>query len=261
MADPANQVLPYRIDVADLRRFVNARARGRSDAEIRAMGYAPKTFEGTLKSVACLGLLQDKGGALTSLGRRFALAGDEDLADKLSGVLRSYPPYAGLLDTVLEGTGPRPTPLHWIETWWATRGFGSSESNRSEAAPVFARLVESAELGTFVPGRRGHASRIEWLPAAQVRWTGDLRGPAGEPGVRGGRDALAGRPPQPRAARITADSGGVEAGAPIGADPEENSHITWEFGPGRRVELRVPGRLSRSEREWLLQLFQLLLAD
>jgi hypothetical protein len=241
--------LPYRTDADDLRRFVAARARGRTPAQIRALGFSAKSFEGTAHAAEVLTLVEDRNGDMSALGRRLALAEEAHCGDVLRDVVLRYPPYALLAENVLTGAGPSPTPLEWIETWWATHGFGSSESNRAEAAPVFARLLEAAGFGSFVQGRKGHPSRIEWAPAAA--------------------SLLGLRPPAsgPEADRVpaTARPRAAEAEPPPPARPSREvssaNEVNWRLAPGRRVLISVPEDLTAAEKQKILRLLQLLLED
>jgi hypothetical protein len=254
-SDHRGQILPYRIDSDDLHRFVTARVRGRSADQIRTLGFAPKTWEGTLSSAASLGLLDDKSGDVTGLGRRYAVASAEERAAVLREMLWEFPPFSLLLETALTGNGPQPTPLEWIETWWATHGFGSSESNRVEAAPVFAKLVEAAGLGAYIPGRRGHVSRIEW--AEDARLPGQPS-PAVQQGAPTVEPAVAEKPAP--ASRGTLPQPGMgEKGLSTTADTfSAGNLLVWQLSPGRMVQVRVPSDLSSDEKARLLKLFEAL---
>jgi hypothetical protein len=256
MATAVPPTLPYRTDADDLRRFVAARARGRTPGQIRALGFSAKSFEGTAHAAEALALVEDRNGDLSALGRRLALADETQPAEVLRDVVLRYPPFALLAENVLTGAGPSPTPLEWIQTWWATHGFGSSESNRAEAAPVFARLLEAAGFGSFVQGRKGHPSRIEWAPAAASLL--GLAHPAAAPEADR-PNAIA----PPRAAE--AEPSPPPAAPPPPAGPSRDvpsaNEVNWRLAPGRRVLISVPADLTTAEKQKILRLLQLLLED
>lgn len=248
MDDRQGMVLPYRTDADDLHRLLTALARGRTPPQARMLGFSPKGFEGTVTAARALGLISDNSDAPTELGRRYVLAEGAQRVVVLREVLQGYAPYALLLEAVATGVRTAATPLDWVQTWWATHGFGSSESNRVEAAPVLARLVESAGLGRYVQGRKGHVSRIEWAADAG-RLVAATAGPAGAP-------------PAPRTGGPPATGSLSDASAPSPVAPEgeePTTELRWELAPGRAVQLRLPGRLTPGERRRLRELFELLL--
>jgi hypothetical protein len=260
---PTRNVLPYRTDEADLHRLVAARARGRTLDQVRTLGFSAKSFDGVVTTAQCLSLVSDKNGELTQYGRTYALCSAADRPEKLAHLIRSYLPFSLALDAALLHGGPQPTPLEWLETWWAAHGFGSSESNRAEAAPVFAKLVEFAGLGRYIQGRKGHPSRIEWAADAAPSPATSVGAPAAEEleGVEPSR-IQASAPPgemplrdQRLAAPVLHDSG-AEAGHEAGP-----TALRWTLGPGREVVLHLPAALSRAERERVLRLVELLLME
>jgi hypothetical protein len=262
--------LPYRVAVDDLRRYVGDLARGRSADQIRSAGFSTKSFEGAATAIESLGLASDRSGALTEMGRRLALADEGDTAAVVQAVIEAFPPYATLLEAVGGGAAPRPTPLAWVETWWATHGYGSSESNRTEAAPVFAKLVEAAGLGRFVQGRKGRASRIEWggeaaasarsvtAPSRRSRSGPERVGGEAGPEPRGAHVSNGGGSPTPAMDGAARTSVSTPAAEPPGPAPGE-SVLAWHLAAGRRVVLRVPADLSAAERARLRSLFEVLL--
>lgn len=268
-ASGSSSPLPYRVAPDDLRRYVAALARGRSQAQIRELGFSTKSFEGAAAAVEALGLASDRGGVLTALGRRLALAGDEDAPEIVRAVVDAFPAYEQLLRAVQDGHAPRPTPLHWIETWWATHGYGSSESNRAEAAPTFARLVEAAGLASYVQGRRGRASRIQWADgpaAAREPRVAEPVEPRAVPGPEGrGSEPVSPRGERERGVRLAEPKAGARPapGPPSAIPPAEpqSNLIRWEFAPGRLVELRVPADLGADERGRLRAILDLLLRE
>lgn len=155
------QPLPYRTDSVALASWLEARARGRSAEQLRLAAAAPKGVEGTATAAAALGFVDPSTGALTEVGEQFALAPEPVRRALLGEALRTYPPY----DTLLQAIQVRAeveTEVRWIEAWWATQGFGSSESNRREGAAAFGRLAEFAGLAEYIPGRRGRPTRLRW---------------------------------------------------------------------------------------------------
>ncbi|CAN5661673.1 hypothetical protein BH23GEM3_BH23GEM3_18630 [soil metagenome] len=243
-------------------RFLSALARGRSLAQVRTLGFSPKSFEGTATTAETLAL-SGADGSLSAIGRRALLGGDEEKPSIFLEVVSGYSPYSLLLEAVLGGVGSAATPLDWVETWWATHGFGSSESNRAEAAPVFARMAEAAGLGTYVQGRKGYVSRIEWADDAGERVLGG-GGKARE------APSIPDAPLSPDHAAEILPSDDSPEGLPepvrIGSGPEAQvppglNTLRWELAPGREVVVQTPSSLSSAEKRRLLSLFELLLRE
>lgn len=160
-------MLPYRVDPEDLYALVEGRARGRSLEQLSSL-FSRKTYDGLMRAAEVLGFLDPDSGELSDRGHDLALADPERRQDLLKECLLDFEPYDLLIEAALKRDEAR-TTLDWIETWWGSQGFGSSESNRSEASSTFGRLVEAAGLGVYVQGRRGHPSRIEWAEDAKGR--------------------------------------------------------------------------------------------
>jgi hypothetical protein len=256
MESGKGSVLPYRTDPDDMARWIEARARGRSVEQIRALGFSAKAFEGTVATADALGFVNSQNGELTETGRRFALSGPEERNRLIRDSMLDYEPYALLLEAVLLGDAPTVTDTAWIETWWASHGYGTSESNRSEAGTVFSRLVEAAGFGIYIQGRRGHPSRIEWQPgsgeflrrrqepgASPVQAAGSVE--AMPPELTGGSDGPIVAPPAPYA-----------PGDPAAAV----CSVSIRFDNDRVAQLSVPSVLTRAEKARLLSLLDLLIS-
>jgi hypothetical protein len=186
-----------------------------------------------------LGLADDQR-ELTAEGRRVALAAEEERRELLRAAVLRYPPYASLLEAI-QARGDGVTDAEWIETWWATRGYGGSASNRHEGVAAFGRLVDELGIGRYVPGRRGHPTRIEWRGAAA--------GPV-EPAAKSEPASEEASGP----ARATAE--------PVAAPaPEEIHRLVVPLGEGRVARVEVPARLPREEKRRLLELLELLIGD
>jgi hypothetical protein len=269
---PTPPVLPYRTDEEDLQRLLAGLARGRSLDQIRSQGFSPKSFDGVLTTAQALALIADKEGSLTEAGRSYTLIKPEYRSGFISAALRSFPPFALALSSALQD-GPKPTPLDWLVTWWAAHGYGSSESNRSEAAPVFAKLVEAAGLGRYVQGRKGHPSRIEWLidalpppsPEPAAAGSSAPRQPSTLPTARAPARATGSDPSAEGRGATAPTVAGSAAAAPVAAvtaspDGEVGATtVSWLLAPGKEVLLRFPVTLTAAERERVLRLAELLL--
>lgn len=252
METPDAEVLPYRTEAEQLARWVEARARGRASAQLRELDLAPKTLEGTLATAAALGFLDRESQELTPAGQRLALASPAERRTLLRAAMREYPPYARLLRAVAARPQRGTTDAQWIETWWATHGHGSSQSNRVEGVAAFGRLVEHVGWGRYIPGRRGHPTRVEWSAAAfeglDPPPPADADPPAPPP-----EEAPAVPPPAPR-----------EAPPPAAASPEPApeagyNRIVVPLRSGEVARLEVPLRLSREEKRRLVELLDLLI--
>lgn len=223
-------ILPYRTTAEELVAWVHARARGRSVGQLR-QGAAPKSAEGVAQTATQLGLAAE--GELTPEGQGLALADPAERRVRLRAALAGFPPYRALLEAARDGGHPS-LETSWIEAWWATRGWGSSPSNRLEGSATFGRLVEEVGLGRYVAGRRGHPTRVEWDLAAVA---GVLEAPAGEGGAKPGP--------------VT---------APAGA-PAATNRVEVRLEGGRSARLELPSALPRGEKRRLLELVDLLVAE
>lgn len=267
MVDLEGGVLPYRVSPDELGRWINARARGRSPAQLRELGLSTKTLEGLQAAASALGWVDEERGDLTPEGERFALATETERREALRAAVLRFPPYRRLLAAV----GARPqrssTDTQWIETWWATHGYGSSPSNRAEGAAALGRLVEWAGWGRFVPGRRGHPTRIEWSPAAlrEVERRvepAEGREQAPESDLRSDPLLPAPQPRRPpevgeRPSRASA----VPQRAGVAREETERNRVTVPLEGGQVARLEVPQRLSAGEKRRLLSLLDLLIRE
>jgi hypothetical protein len=247
-------VLPYRAGAEEVDRWMEARARGKSHTQIRAMGFPTKSFEGTVVAVSSLGLVDGETEELTERGRRYTLASEAERTRILRAALAGYPPYRRLLRAISQRGADSPTDMQWIETWWATHGFGSSQSNRMEGATAFGRLVESVGLGKYIPGRRGHPSRIEWRedPGELVK-TSHPDDPSPSP-----PDSPAERAPVVRSAEPAAPP----RRHPMAERDDGNySTVTLEVRPGQVVRISAPAHLTASEKRRLLTLLDALITE
>jgi hypothetical protein len=249
MAGATTRALPYRADARELIGWAEARARGRTPAQMRAEGLSGKTLEGVTLTAALLGLARE--GELTPLGQALALADPAEKRALLRRAMLDFPAYGELLQE-LRGRGQATVDAFWIEAWWATHGYGGSPSNRQEGVAVLGRLAEHLGLGRYIQGRRGHPTRVEW----------DL-------------DALA--PPEPAllavpAAPLPPADGGAAPPLPepVPMEPEQASprprgaevnRVRIALEGGLSAEIEVPTRLSRGEKRRLMELVDLLVAD
>ncbi len=263
-------MLPYRLDVGDLFRWLEARARGRSLAQIRALGFATRSFEGVQAGARAFGLVS-ADDELTPAGERLALASDADRRARLAAAAVRYEPYGLLLESVLNRGVPTDTEISWIETWWATHGYGASQTNRAEAAASFGRLVDYLELGSYIPGRRGHPTRIRWSSEAgeRVATLAATTAPPPRPARAAPEPAppMPGLPdplPRPTAAPRTAPSSASTA-PPVRPTPESavaaQNEIRLDLGGGEAAELRLPTALSGEQKRRLLSLVDLLVRE
>ena len=247
-------LLPYRADAGELFAWVEARARGRTTAQIRDDAASAKAREGVALTAAVLGFARD--GELTERGRELALADAPARRAILHRAMLSFPPYAELL-AALHERGAARVESGWIEAWWATHGWGGSQSNRQEGIAVLGRLAEHVGLGRYVQGRRGHPTRIEWdlaalAPPPSPASLSSLPAEAEAP------DGLSSpEPPLPAPAAVQTRSHEHHAAA---VEAEVN-RVRVALEGGRSAWLEVPTRLSRGEKRRLIELLDLLVAD
>lgn len=247
-------VLPYRTESEDLIRLVKNRARGRDLEQIETLNFSKKNFDGTVTAAGTLGFLNQETGDLTAKGRKFALGSPEEKKSLLLDSMLKWEPYDLLLDAIFDRKDEA-TTLEWIETWWATHGYGNSESNRSEGSTAFARFVEFVGFGSYLQGRRGHQSRIEWEQEAAER-IAQGRKQARQDSVQdeSAESSRAVEQIQTRAvdSRDEPRRQVVDHGPP---SPSDNLvHLKLPLGEGRRVEVRLPQSVTPSERDRIMTL-------
>ena len=278
-----------------LAEWLAARARGRTAEQLRSAVDSPKAVEGTAAAAAALGFVDEERGTLTPLGERFALADAAERQTLLAGAVRDFAPYEAVLHALAARGGQSETEVRWIEAFWATRSFGSSESNRREGAAAFGRLADFAGLGEYVPGRRGRPTRIRWAPgvlSAATPAAPPRAVPATAAGARTPHPAPdlftlpppaeipAARPHDSAPARAEGGARGGEAG-PGGGERGGGRRDAWRGGSGalrQRSEatvnritiplagttvarVEVPLRLPAAEKRRLLDLLELLIAE
>lgn len=233
-------VLPYRTDAELLLRWLEARARDPRARAVRGRGA-----EGAAATAAALGLTDRETGALSAAGERLVLASAGERPGLLAAAMEGYEPYRALMAAARAHSPGGSTEVGWMESWWGTNGYGGSRSNREEATATLGRLVEYAGLGRYIPGRRGHPTRIEWSEPRPIR----APPPAAPP--------LAPSPPVPAAVSSSAPR---RAPAPA-SDAVEYNHLTVPLSTGATARLQLPVRLPAAEKERLLSLLRLLIVE
>jgi hypothetical protein len=236
--------------------------------------------EGTAAAAAALGFVDPLDGGLTPRGERYALAEAVERRRLLREALLAYAPYREMLHALGERGAPAETEVRWIEAWWSTRGFGSSESNRREGAAAFGRLGEFAGLGEYVPGRRGHPTRVRWTPGILPGGSAALSTLAAPPSAPAPSALLPRRrasAPDPDPDLFTArppDEPAVSAPAALRPPPADSARsprpvpssaavnrITVPLAGDATARIEVPQRLPRAEKRRLLDLLQLLITE
>lgn len=252
MPDQRGAVLPYRTTGEELSRLIEARARGRDLAQIQGLNFAAGSFQGTLVAAQALGFVDPETQDVSRTGREFALAPDSERRRLLFQALLRFEPYELLIEAVFDRGDATETTLEWVQTWWSTQGYGSSQTNREEASSAFAKLVEYAGLGSYLQGRRGYPTRIQWVDGAGERTKEVLRAPEGPQSTVGEEaeeveaSAMVGF-----SVPATLDGGAGPAGG--------NNRLVLNLGSGRAVELSFPPYLSAEEKKRLLTLVDLML--
>ena len=225
--------------------------------QIRSIFTSTSIFQGTASAAAELGLFNAEIVELTEQGKKFAMGGEDTRKRSLLEAILNYEPYELLLeaafgDGVQEEEGKRHTTIEWIEMWWGTNGYGSSQTNRSEGSSAFGNLLGYTGLGTYKQGRRGHPSRIEWLEDSEDR----IREVRRE--LIGGFKEEVDKPEEQEESEnepIEKKKGRTESTV-----RPENNVLTMNLGNDRVAELSLPPQLSSQEKERLLSLMELMIA-
>jgi hypothetical protein len=249
------QTLPYRTTGDDIERLASALARGRDLEQVQSLFSSSNNFRGTVSAAEQFGLLNPDTEELTPSGKALALGDPEKRKEVLFSAVLDYGPYELLLEAISgEGIfgedGDEFTPVEWIEKWWHTNGYGSSQTNRSEGSSSFAKIVEYLDIGEYKQGRRGHPSRIEWTSDAQLK----IRKARNEEG----REDL-------EASSSASDIHEVGSRAPTEKNSEsasysENNILTLNLGDDRVAKLSLPPKLTPREKKRLVDLVDLMIA-
>lgn len=262
-------VLPYRTTGEELTRFLEARARGRDLSQIQALDFSTGAFQGTLVAATALGFLDPDSRELTQFGREYVLANPRERAGLVRGAMERFEPYGLLLEAIFDRGTPNETPLDWVVNWWGTQGYGNSETNRDEGSSAFARMVEFTGMGSFVPGRRGHPTRIRWAEGAPRDTRRTARGAPSEVLPQQPKDKASPAAPvlehprEPEALPVSQPARPTTPPRPPAAagarEAEPNSSLVLSLGPGRTVQLTVPPRITTAEKKRLLALIELII--
>ncbi len=244
MNEYIGKTLPYRTAVEDLIRLVEASARGRSLDQIQAL-FPSGTYQGTLLAAEDLGFLDQETKAITELGSSFLLR-ESDRSDLLFTALMNYEPYQLLFEAIFSRSNVNETPVSWVANWWGTNNFGNSQNNREDGAISLAKYIEFSKLGKFVIGRRGRPTRIEWNGTAMARVKEALNQAIGEYS-KDGRE--------PKEAEVINQS----ASKNIPEKSSEYNSFSLNLGEGKNIELRLPPKLTSSEKNRLIKLIELMI--
>lgn len=258
MAQAEDDTLPYRADAGDITTLVEARAHGREVDQIKTQFTSRSAFQGALSTASTLGFVLKEKGELTERGRRFALADKENRQNLLLHAILEYEPYDLLLGAVFNREEEDKTTIDWIERWWATHEYGTSETNRNQGSTTFAKLIEYVGLGEYKQGRRGYQTRIEWgsdassiLRHARNRVVQDEE-----------EDSLQQDSLEPKDADSThqAPVDQTETQEPEGSLSENNA-LTLNFSNNRVAKLSLPPTLTPSEKKRLVSLVELMVTS
>jgi hypothetical protein len=236
MTAERTSLLPYRAEPEELIGWVQDRVRGREGARA---ARAPKTQEGLAQSAGLLGLVL--AGAATDRGRELALADGSARRMLIREAMFEFAAYRQLFDAI-RSRGKAMVETTWIESWWASHGYGNSPSNRQEGTAVLGRLAEYVGLGQYVPGRRGHPTRINWT-LEELPGDGEF---APNEFVM---DVAPASPQDPaRSARPTTLA-------------RTSNRATVTLAGGLTARLEVPSHLPREEKRRLLEILNLMVRE
>jgi hypothetical protein len=252
-----DQTLPYRTTGDDIERLASALARGRDLEQVQSLFSSSNNFRGTVSAAEQLGLLDPDTEELTPPGKALALGDPEKKKEVLFSAVLDYGPYELLLEAISgEGIfgedGSEFTPVEWIEKWWHTNGYGSSQTNRSEGSSSFAKIVEYLGVGEYKQGRRGHPSRIEWTSDAQLR-------------IRKARNEEAQEDFRPSPDEGDFHKTGSQNRTQVDDKSElslrpDNNVLTLNLGDDRVAKLSLPPKLTSQEKKRLVDLVDLMIA-
>ncbi len=156
---------------------------------------------------------------------------------RIAGSHRKFPPFFAWLAEQPEGT--RETELDTIES--------AAGLSRLQAVALCKQL-QDANVGRFVAGRRGRASRIEW--SADPRVVGAVLAQADGATRTDGAEWSDFKEPSPARTRPSSTSQQqAKAPTPALASPEreeEDQHLS-RIRPGRQVRISLPMNLTQGE--------------
>lgn len=160
--------LPYKTDDQDVLRLIEAIKRKPDNEKAIKEIYDKSNFETSRKALEILGILNDRL-SFSGNGRELAIGKDDNQREKLFlRILLNYPPYGHFLESLSHSGNLSTTDTESIKDYWWKHEYGSSISNREDGVVTFGKLLQLAGIGTFVTGRRGQPSRIEWNANAKL---------------------------------------------------------------------------------------------
>lgn len=263
MTDYKGDTLAYRTDGELLDQFIEAFARHRDLDRVQQTFSSPAAFQGTVQAAQHLGLVDPQLIELSSTGNKYLLDSKHRSEILLDAIIR-FEPYGLLLEAALSnGFGPE-IPMSWISKWWGVYGYGASSNNREEAATTLAKLLQAAGLGTFMIGRRGRPSRIEWTTDAAARIRAFIQQPID---ANLNNDASS-RDDSGVTKDLLQDELSIDPRMPIASHEESNTehdrqgveynNLTVTLGKGI-AQVRLPARVTQKDKERFIKLMDLLI--
>lgn len=161
-------VLPAHTTAENLLALLDAYRRkpGKEDEAKVIFGKGTKLYNSTKAALRAFKLINENDCGFTKLGRNVAFSTDEEKKKVLLRFMSSYFPYESLLANILQKSPVASTESTIIENFWGKFGQGSNQRNLEGASNLFGNMVEYVGLGTYVIGRRGKPTRIEWVSNA-----------------------------------------------------------------------------------------------
>jgi predicted nucleotide-binding protein len=169
--------LPIKTVAEDIEKvcgFLAKKPTGASVKEAKAV-LDPKHLDGRkVAAFKAWGLVEEVGDKLklTVAGRAYARGPKEEQQKLLRQIIRSCAPYNAMVERAAhrgeESTSATDVGAHWHEHFASDAG--DSDTTLNDQANCFFQLAQGAGLGSFVIGRSGHPTRLQWDTQALRRW-------------------------------------------------------------------------------------------
>jgi hypothetical protein len=255
--------LAYRTTPEEVKQVIEAINRRRSIEQIQTLFPSPTAFQSAMQAAIVLGFVDADTNSLRPSGRDYLLQADKRTEIMLNAMCH-YEPYGLLLEAIFVRDTPAETPTEWIIDWWSANEYGASPNNREEAATTFGKLIEAVGLGTFMLGRRGKSTRIQWTTGAAKRIKEILDGVADDhTGLDASEvDANPSLPTpdiQPATRGEPIQSSMSSAGTKATTASHEYASMSIPLSGNRIAEVRLPARLSLKDKTRLIQIVELLI--
>ena len=263
MSNHKGTTLPYRTTPEETQRLIEAINRRRSIEQIQALFPSQTAFQSAFQAAQALGFVDTATSSLLHLGKDYLLQVDKR-TEILLNAMCQYEPYGLLLEAIFVRESPTETPINWIINWWSSRDYGVSANNRDEAAVTFGRFIEAVGLGTFMLGRRGKPTRIQWGAEAAKQIKEIINRSEHADVVSTSSEANTSTPVSVEEAQFSSRGEPLQSPQPsmgymTTVASQDYASMSIPLSGQKIAEVRLPAKLTTKDKKRLLQIMELLI--